>query len=206
MGVENRQAGRYCPVVLRVTLCDIDAALVAAWRDAFADVEAFEVVHQPIFECTGDAIVSPANSFGYMDGGIDLVYSQHFGWHVEDRVRQAILADHAGELLVGMALVVPTDNAAIPYLISAPTMRVPMVVAKRVNAYLAFRAALQVAVAHPNIEHIICPGMGTGVGCLPPVRCARQMRMAWANVIEGHRHERGGLAAAVRYEHMLMVE
>lgn len=24
--------------------------------------------------------VSPANSFGFMDGGIDMVYSLHFGW------------------------------------------------------------------------------------------------------------------------------
>ena len=29
-----------------------------------------------------DAIVSPANSFGFMDGGIDYAYSDHFGWHM----------------------------------------------------------------------------------------------------------------------------
>ena len=29
-----------------------------------------------------DAIVSPANSFGFMDGGIDMVYSRHFGWQM----------------------------------------------------------------------------------------------------------------------------
>jgi O-acetyl-ADP-ribose deacetylase (regulator of RNase III) len=192
--------------MLRVTLCDIDAALVEAWRSAFDHIDAVTVVRQPIFECTGDAIVSPANSFGYMDGGIDLVYSQHFGWHVEDRVRQRILDEHDGELIVGTALVVPTDDAQIPYLISAPTMRVPMVVAQRVNAYLAFRAALKVARQHPDIEHVICPGLGTGVGQLPPQRCARQMVMAWANIIEGQRHEKGGLASAVRYNHMLMME
>lgn len=26
--------------------------------------------------------VSPANSFGFMDGGIDLAYSLHFGWQM----------------------------------------------------------------------------------------------------------------------------
>ena len=26
--------------------------------------------------------VSPANSFGFMDGGIDMAYSQHFGWQM----------------------------------------------------------------------------------------------------------------------------
>ena len=29
-----------------------------------------------------DAIVSPANSFGFMDGGIDYCYSEHFGWQM----------------------------------------------------------------------------------------------------------------------------
>ena len=29
-----------------------------------------------------DAIVSPANSFGFMDGGIDMVYSKRFGWQM----------------------------------------------------------------------------------------------------------------------------
>ena len=26
--------------------------------------------------------VSPANSFGFMDGGIDAAYSRHFGWQM----------------------------------------------------------------------------------------------------------------------------
>lgn len=26
--------------------------------------------------------VSPANSFGFMDGGIDMAYSVHFGWQM----------------------------------------------------------------------------------------------------------------------------
>lgn len=26
--------------------------------------------------------VSPANSFGFMDGGIDMAYSLHFGWQL----------------------------------------------------------------------------------------------------------------------------
>ena len=26
--------------------------------------------------------VSPANSFGFMDGGIDMAYSLHFGWQM----------------------------------------------------------------------------------------------------------------------------
>ena len=36
-----------------------------------------------------------------------------------------------------------SDGKQIKYLISAPTMRVPMDVSKTVNAYLAFRACLR---------------------------------------------------------------
>jgi len=30
----------------------------------------------------GDFQVSPANSFGFMDGGIDMAYSSRFGWQM----------------------------------------------------------------------------------------------------------------------------
>ena len=39
--------------------------------------------HPEILESSADAIVSPANSFGYMDGGIDLVYLHRFGWELQ---------------------------------------------------------------------------------------------------------------------------
>jgi O-acetyl-ADP-ribose deacetylase (regulator of RNase III) len=37
-----------------------------------------------------DALVSPANSFGFMNGGIDGVYIQKYGQQLEDRVRSRI--------------------------------------------------------------------------------------------------------------------
>ena len=42
-------------------------------------------------------------------------------------LRKLILDHHHGELFVGTAEVVETDHAGIPYLIAAPTMRVPMI-------------------------------------------------------------------------------
>ena len=36
-------------------------------------------VQGSILEVSTDALVSPANSFGYMDGGLDLLLSEHFG-------------------------------------------------------------------------------------------------------------------------------
>lgn len=94
-----------------------------------------------ILSLTCDAIVSPANSFGFMDGGIDALYMSHFGPQIQDRLRDAIRVRHHGELLVGAADVIETGNAAIPCLIAAPTMRVPMILKDSVNPYLAARAS-----------------------------------------------------------------
>jgi hypothetical protein len=44
------------------------------------------------------------------------------------------------ELLVGMANVVPTDHAQIPYLIVATTMRVPKIITDPADIMLATRA------------------------------------------------------------------
>lgn len=180
-------------------LCAREPGLARAWEQAFRGVSAVEVVVGDILRERADAIVSPANSFGYMDGGIDLAYSEHFGWALESRLRARLLAEHDGELPVGQAVIVPTENTAIPFLISAPTMRVPMNVADTTHAYLAFRAVLIAVRDHTGapIQRVLCPGLGTGEGRMPFARCARQMRTAWTRIVEGELETRGGLAGAV---------
>jgi len=127
-----------------------------------------------------------------MDGGIDLVISSKLA-DVESAVQGTIVENYHGEMPVGMAEVVPSYNDKWPYLVCAPTMRVPQDISNTVNAYLAFRAAL-LAIAQSNknsgiekIESVIVPGLGTGVGRLKPSRCATQMRMAYDSVLSsGH--------------------
>jgi hypothetical protein len=80
--------------MLAVHLRDINAGIVKAWEQAFADVPKVHVSRGDIFELQADAIVSPANSFGFMDGGIDLLYSKYFGWGLQTDL-QALLADPA---------------------------------------------------------------------------------------------------------------
>lgn len=175
---------------MKVHLRDRNPAIVEQWRASFAGVAEVEVSHGDIFDVTADAIVSPANSFGYMDGGIDLVYSRHFGWDLQEALQAKIRDEFFGELPVGWATIVQTGDDAIPFLVSAPTMRVPLIVDETVNAYLAFRAAL-IAVQQHNvragrrIESILCPGLGTAVGRMRPLTCARQMRWAYDAIIEG---------------------
>lgn len=169
---------------VKFRLRDRNAPLVDAWRRQFEQTDGVEVSQGDIFDLTADAIVSPANSFGFMDGGIDLVYSHRFGWGLQQHLQELLRAEHDGDLPVGQAVIVPTNDRDIPYLISAPTMRVPMDVSDTVNAYLAFRAVIR-AVRHFNrsavkpIESILCPGLGTATGRIPAALCAGQMFEAY---------------------------
>lgn len=127
---------------MKIILSAVEPELVAAWERYCGDFEFVEIHHGSILQISCDAVISPANSFGFMDGGIEMLFSQHFGWQVQERLQKLILNKHHGELLVGTAEIVETDNLQIPYLIAAPTMRVPMILRNSVNPYLAARAAL----------------------------------------------------------------
>jgi O-acetyl-ADP-ribose deacetylase (regulator of RNase III) len=169
----------------RILLRDINAKLVEAWKRAFMADPEVDVSLGDIFAGVPvDAIVSPANSFGFMDGGIDAVYSRRFGWDLQDRLQAVLKSEHDGELPVGDALIIETRDAALPYVVSAPTMRVPGDVSDTVNAYLAFRASLRAVKAFNRnaakpIRSLLCPGLGTAVGKMSPERCAHQMHVAY---------------------------
>ena len=149
-----------------------------------------EVVCDTIFGVEGDALVSPANSFGRMDGGLDADIIEFLGEDVEIAVQRAIAQRHGGELVVGLAEVVPTGITQFPFLVCAPTMRCRRTSPKTVNAYLAFRGALR-AVRDYNdwndhpIHRLVVPGLCTANGFMPPLRAARQMRAAYDHIAFG---------------------
>ncbi len=172
---------------LTIVLTAIHDDLEAAWRSICGDLPNVELHRGDIFATAADAVVSPANSFGFMDGGIDAVYTRVFGPGVQARLQERIRARHFGELLVGAADIVETEHPAIPFLIAAPTMRVPMILRDTVNAYLAARAVLILIAAgrlddgapvRSRVRRVAFPGLGTGVGRLPAEVCARQVRAA----------------------------
>jgi O-acetyl-ADP-ribose deacetylase (regulator of RNase III) len=183
---------------MNIVLTSIDSALDDAWRRFCGDLPGVSFHCGSILDVHCEAVVSPANSFGFMDGGIDHVYSRHFGWHVQRRLQEAILTRHHGELLVGQAEVVSTDDARMPFVIAAPTMRVPMILRQSVNAYLAARAVLLlikfgkfwdgVFAGEPVstvVKTVAFPGLGTGVGMIGPNTCARQVAAAIQEVVMG---------------------
>jgi O-acetyl-ADP-ribose deacetylase (regulator of RNase III) len=169
----------------KITLIDRSQLLVDRWKEQFSDCQAVEVMTGDYFQRPADAIVSPANSFGIMDGGIDLAIRDQLGFSVEKNLQTVIIEHHHGELPVGSAEVIETNDGRWRYLIAAPTMRVPEPVPFSINAFLAFRAILLAAenfnkrLGKPEIGSLVCCGLATGVGQLSPNKCAVQMRMAY---------------------------
>jgi O-acetyl-ADP-ribose deacetylase (regulator of RNase III) len=194
---------------MEIFLRDQNQALVEAWQDVFSDCSNVHISCGPIFDVTADAIISPANSFGFMDGGIDQVYLDHFGKALQDKLQDKIKSSYDGELPVGCAEPVLTDRHDIKVLLSCPTMRVPEDVSLTVNAYLAFRAGL-LAFIKFNEEHslelksLLCPGLGTCTGRISPMVCAKQMRSAYDSVFGAKVFPRSLWAA--KSEHFWLIE
>lgn len=171
---------------MKITLSALDGPeglhLANAWKKACSDLDFVQLHRGSILDLNCDAVVSPANSFGFMDGGIDALYTKHFGSDIQIQLQDWIKISPQGELLVGCAEAIPTFNSKIPYVIAAPTMRVPMIIKDTINPYLAARAALRVAV-NMDFKHVAFPGLGTGVGRVDPDICARHMRAAIDHVL-----------------------
>ena len=195
---------------MKVVLADLRGDLLQAWQKVGSDKHYVTTHHGSIFEVECDALVSPANSFGFMDGGIDMAISEFFGWQVQERLQELIRTKHHGELLVGTAEIVATDHVRIPFVISAPTMRVPMILKDTVNVYLAIRAVLLLVrygefedgtPIGERVEVVAFPGMGTGVGQVLPEVFARQMKRAVEDIVEKkYRFPESWWAAAHRHQ------
>jgi hypothetical protein len=75
---------------------------------------------------------------------------------LQRRVQMMIRLQKFKELLVRSAIVVPTYHEVIPFLIAAPTMRVPKIISDPADLMLATRAAVRIACDF-KFEHIVIP-------------------------------------------------
>lgn len=174
---------------------DNKKALGDAWNVEFAAYDNVEAHGSAdIFSFEADACVSPANSFGFMDGGIDLLYSLNMGWHVSVHLKDLIQKEYDGELLVGQSVIIPTGYKRFPNMIVTPTMRVPARLIGTPNVYLAAKALFLAAKRNPQLKTIVCPGLGTGTGGVTPDDCARIMRTAYEDWYLGEAKTNGTIA------------
>ena len=107
-----------------------------------------------------DAIVNPANSYGYMGGGVAGAIKQVGGADIE---KQAIAK---APIPVGSAVFTSAGSLPCSFVIHAPTMKQPAMRIGVDNVSDATRAALELGV-ELKLKTIAIPGMGTGVGGVP---------------------------------------
>jgi len=136
-----------------------------------------------------DAFVTAGNAYGMMTAGIDAAVVARFGRELMRRVQERILEEYLGEQPIGTAFVIETGDAGLPFVVHAPTMRVPGSISGTDKVYVATWAAL-LAVRNFNragakqIRTLAMPAMGTGFGGVPFGEAARQMAAAYRHVLE----------------------
>ena len=186
---------------MQYLLIDTNPRIVDAWNLFFKDQPEVKILQGDLTNVTSDTIVSPANSFGFMDGGVDYAISERLGWDLQEKLQDKIHALPEGELLVGKAMVLETGDEIIQYLIAAPTMRVPtnFNIPTSINAYLAMKAALIQAINHPKIEYVAFPGFCTGVGRMQPEIAARQMFYAFKEIVLGEKPRFANFGESQKY-------
>jgi O-acetyl-ADP-ribose deacetylase (regulator of RNase III) len=147
--------------------------LQALTWDGDVEIEVEDILKDP-----AEGLVSPANSFGYMDGGIDRYYCDAIGWHLHKEMQEHIKEQTVfSELLVGNATSISTGNESFPLLICAPTMRMPGPIPVH-NIFLATRAAIALAL-ELELKTCAMPGMGTGTGRVQPNEAAFAMNSGY---------------------------
>ena len=80
---------------MKIYLLDISANMTRCWKEYFNNCENVEVVCDEFsrFMNSHDVqcIVSPANSYGLMDGGYDLSITKYFGTGLQKKVQEYII-------------------------------------------------------------------------------------------------------------------
>ncbi|KAF4618830.1 hypothetical protein D9613_010040 [Agrocybe pediades] len=211
---------------LRFILLDKSGDLVREWTKAFGELvpeairQKFEMVTSKSPKLSDleekykhfDCIVSPANSYGRLDGGFDAVISDALSpddFFAPTRLVQSVLYKRwRGYLPPGVCMLVPLQGQQYPtlsknphgcsFIALCPTMRVPENIQWNKEIVYNLMWSLLVAVdehndacstadINPSAQEVLMTGLGTGVGGISAEKCARQMALAvrdYANACE----------------------
>src|SRR5688500_12939257 len=167
-----------------------EAEMCDAFAARFAGMPGTRVVRARFEELEPhDCFVTAGNAFGLMTAGIDAAVIRRFGQGLMTKVQQRIMDDYFGEQPVGTAFVVPTGDQSLPFIVHAPTMRVPGNIHGTDKIYAATWAALLAIAAHNRVADdqiaiAAFSAMGTGFVGVPFDEGARQMAIAYQHFLE----------------------
>ena len=188
--------------MFKLVLADLEPQLCIQFEKHFSGLDKVSVHSGRFEDVKFDCVVSAANSFGLMDGGVDGAITMMFGEQLMKRVQAKIIKEYAGEQPVGTSFVIRATEVSQEknqYVAHTPTMTIPKDIRNTNNVYMAMKAML-IAVKHHNkviskicarralgieeykkrcIETVVCTGLGTFCGKVPFEKAARDMRLAY---------------------------
>lgn len=168
----------------KITFISIYEQDILTYKEILGNYKNFSFVHGDVIEQmeTGkyDTVVSPANSFGFMESGIDSYYLRYFGNDLQVAVQNVITRKYHGDLPVGRGMLLQLKKAVSnpKYFMVAPTTRSVNDVSATINAYLAFKAILEVIEKSQLVTSVLVPCLATGIGRMSAKKSAKQIKMA----------------------------
>lgn len=165
---------------MKLILIDNDYNAYLALKNAFAQFDEIDVIHDDIFDRARNTIVAPANSTGHMDPGINQRYFDFFGISIYNT-----FIDKLNTLALSgtntVAVIIETKHKRIPYLIITPVMQIPKFVDPE-NCCFAMGVIIEEIDKNSDIiSEVYCPGLFTGVPNIDYSEAARQMALAYRN-------------------------
>jgi O-acetyl-ADP-ribose deacetylase (regulator of RNase III) len=180
---------------MKIYLLDINPHMTKAWEPYFKDIDDVEIVNTDfnnfMYEHANiEAIVSPANAFGLMDGGYDGAITYYFGRELMKDVQEKIITEWYGEQPVGTSISIPIKNRIISdgnngsknvLLIHTPTMRTPEKIIDYKIIYQCMRTTLIEAIKQ-NVNSIVIPAFGGCSGGVDFPTIAKMMYLAYTQI------------------------
>ncbi len=190
---------------MKIYLLDISVAMTHWWKTYFKDCHNVEVVCDEFsrFMNSHDdvqCIVSPANSYGLMDGGYDLAITKYFGEGLQKKVQKYIIENLYGEQPVGTSIILNINDKQ--KLIHTPSMRIPSYIKDPMVVYHCMRTCLMTAIDN-NIESIVIPAFGGACGGLDFSIIANMMYHAYEQVFSQVKKIDWGIARSWTPEYTL---
>lgn len=168
---------------MKIYLLDRNASMVYWWNAYFKYLEDVEIVCDDFARFMNshevECVVSPANSFGLMDGGYDLAISDYFGWDLAKKVQQYLIDNLCGEQPVGTSIIVDINEKQ--KLIHTPSMRTPSHIKDPLVVYNCMRTCLMLAKQN-KIQSIVIPAFGGACGNVNYSVIAEMMFKAYMQV------------------------
>lgn len=171
---------------IKVFLVDVDNRMIRAWERKFIDERNVKIINMDVVEFLKknsaiDGVVSTANSFGIMTGGLDAAYIQYFGIELQEAVQRKIAEEYFGEQPVGTSVAVEIPEHPGVLLIHTPSMRTPQPIIDPRVVYSCTRTALIEAI-RCGVKNLILPAFGHLTGGVPADIVSELMCRAYQDV------------------------